>query len=272
VFRFYEYFYIIIRSNCRRFIQIKPILKYAGGKAREIKYFSKYFPSSFDRYIEPFVGGGAVYFHLQPEKAFINDLNSDLINFYQQVQTNSELLIDIIKDMPIDKDTYNQIRSAKYEAPFKRALRYFYLNKTAYSGLMRYNSKGEFNTPYGNYKNPNFTITQEQIDLLRSAEIHNCDFREIPITYKTNDFIFCDPPYVETWKGYNKLHFSDEDQKELYHWFLGNTAQIMIVINKVDWIAKMYERFIKDEYQTTYGIDVNNGNKKIKTHLVITNY
>lgn len=251
---------------------MKPILKYAGGKSKEIKYFSKYFPSSFDRYIEPFVGGGAVYFYLEPEKACINDLNSDLINFYQQIQINSELLNKVIKYMPIDKDTYNQIRSAKYEAPFKRALRYFYLNKTAYSGLMRYNSKGEFNTPYGNYKNPNFTITQDQIDLLKQTIIYNCDFRKMPISTKSNDFVFCDPPYVETWAGYNKLHFSDEDQKELYYWFVGNRAKVMIVINKVDWIAKMYKKYIKDEYQTTYGIDVKNGNKKIKTHLIITNY
>jgi len=104
---------------------MKPILKYAGGKSKEIKYFSKYFPSCFDRYIEPFVCGGAVYFYLEPEKAYISDLNSELINFYQQVQINGELLNKVIKDMPIDKNTYNQIRSAKYKTPFKRALRYF---------------------------------------------------------------------------------------------------------------------------------------------------
>lgn len=174
--------------------------------------------------------------------------------------------------MPIDRDTYNQICSAKYEAPFKRALRYFYLNKTAYSGLMRYNSKGEFNTPYGNYKNPNFDVSLEQINLLQRTEIFNCDFKKIPINYISSDFVFCDPPYVETWKGYNQLQFTDENQKELYNWFLNNPAQVMIIINKVDWIAKMYEKYIKDEYQTTYGIDVKSGNKKIKTHLIITNY
>jgi DNA adenine methylase len=174
--------------------------------------------------------------------------------------------------MPTDKDTYNQIRSAQYEAPFKQALRYFYLNKTAYSGLMRYNSKGEFNTPYGNYKNPNFEITQEQIKLIKRTEIYNCDFREIPITYKKDDFCFIDPPYSGTWGGYNKVLFTDEDQEDLYHWFLNNLAKVMIVINKVPFIESLYKRYIKDEYNITYGIDVKNGQKKVKTHLIITNY
>jgi DNA adenine methylase len=153
-----------------------------------------------------------------------------------------------------------------------QALRYLYLNKTAYSGLMRYNSKGEFNTPYGNYKNPNFEITQEQINLLKNTKIYNYDFRELPVTYKSNDFIFCDPPYVDTWASYNQLHFSSNDQEDLYYWFAENKAKVMIVINKVDWIAKIYKKFIKDEYQTTYGIDVRSGQKKVKTHLIITNY
>jgi len=138
------------------------------------------------------VGGGAVYFHLEPKigKGIINDSNAELINFYIELSYNFKDLIETVKSIPNNKEYFNKIRKFKPETSFEYAVRYLYLNKTAYSGLMRYNSKGEFNTPYGNYKNPNFEITQEQIDLVKSAEIHNCDFRKIPITYKLNDFIF----------------------------------------------------------------------------------
>jgi DNA adenine methylase len=247
-------------------------LKYAGGKAREIKYFSKYFPSSFDRYIENFVGGGAVYFYLNPDKAIINDLNYDLINFYKEVKLNGHLVVDEVKNFSTEKYMYNGMRTRKFNSEFMQAVRYFYLNKTAYSGLMRYNSKGEFNTPYGNYKNPNFEIKEDQIELIKRTDIYNCDFKDIPITYKKDDFCFIDPPYSGTWGGYNKVLFTDKNQEDLYHWFLNSLAQVMIVINKVPLIENLYKRYIKNEYNITYGIDIKDGQKKVKTHLIITNY
>lgn len=218
------------------------------------------------------MGGGAVYFHLNSEKAIINDLNSDLMNFYTNLQYHYTSIIKDATKIPNTKESYNNIRKNYPDDLYERAVWYFYINKTCYSGLMRYNSKGGFNTPYGNYKNPNFEITPEQINLIRKTEIFNLDYKKIPYVYKTNDFVFCDPPYVDTWIGYNDQLFNEACQKELHNWFLSNPAQVMIVINKTDLTVKLYERFIKEEYQVKYGIDVKSGNKKIKTHLIITNY
>lgn len=161
---------------------MKPLVKYRGGKSKEIPQIIKHIPKFDGRYIEPFFGGGALYFHLEPKKAIINDINSKLIAFYNGVKNDySKLRIELdeierlyslnrrsfeelksktpelrVED---DNDTlYYQIRDMfndLSEKKYSDALLYFFINKTAYSGMIRYNSKGEFNVPYGRYTNIN---------------------------------------------------------------------------------------------------------------------
>lgn len=160
---------------------MKPILKYRGGKSREIKYFKDYIPK-FDTYYEPFFGGGAVYFYLEPQKAVINDVNKRLIDFYKDVKDEFDLthiqlsklgdeykknreLFDLEKskhphDRVPDKNesVYYKIRdifNGKTSTELTYATVYFYINKTAYSGMIRYNKNGDFNVPFGRYKNFN---------------------------------------------------------------------------------------------------------------------
>ena len=161
---------------------MKPLVKYRGGKSKEIPHLIKHIPQFNGRYIEPFFGGGALFFHLEPKKAIINDINSKLISFYLGVKDNFELLkaelseieklftknrkkFEELKsktpDERVDDENeplYYQIRNMfndLSEKKYSEALLYFFINKTAYSGMIRYNSKGEFNVPYGRYTNLN---------------------------------------------------------------------------------------------------------------------
>jgi DNA adenine methylase len=161
---------------------MKPLVKYRGGKSREIPQIIKHIPQFEGRYIEPFFGGGALYFYLEPKKAIINDINSKLIAFYKGVKNDYDKLrieLDEIEELyslnrrsfeklksktpelrvDDENDTlYYQIRDMfndLSEKKYSDALLYFFINKTAYSGMIRYNSKGEFNVPYGRYSNIN---------------------------------------------------------------------------------------------------------------------
>nr|DAY17466.1 MAG TPA: adenine-specific methyltransferase [Caudoviricetes sp.] len=136
---------------------MKPFLKHSGGKAREIKNFLSHIPNNYNRYIEPFVGGGAVFWYLEPKSAIINDLNKNLIECYKSVKfdynTISSELDELVKNYNVDlhhtkfyelRDMFNGIRDREYS----QGTLYYYINKLVVSGLMRYNSKGYLNTPY----------------------------------------------------------------------------------------------------------------------------
>nr|MCU0394177.1 Dam family site-specific DNA-(adenine-N6)-methyltransferase [Thermoflexibacter sp.] len=157
---------------------MKPLIKYRGGKSREIPYLEKHIPQFSGRYIEPFLGGGAMFFHLEPKKAIINDINSKLMAFYAGVKSDFDVLqkefaeveklyvmnrkkFEALKsktpNLSVEdenetlyyqlRDMFNDLTEKKYSD----ALLYFFINKTAYSGMIRYNAKGEFNVPYGRY-------------------------------------------------------------------------------------------------------------------------
>lgn len=202
---------------------MKPIIKYRGGKSKEIPMIEKHIPEFSGRYIEPFFGGGALYFHLEPEKAIINDINSKLMAFYKGVRDNfSELQKELqaieelytknrtqfnrLKELHPDtrvedknealyysiRDMFNGLTSKTYSD----ALIYWFINKTAYSGMIRYNAKGEYNVPFGRYQTINASlITEAHHNLLLKAEIHNEDYSQIFKQAKKDDFIFLDPPY-----------------------------------------------------------------------------
>ena len=144
---------------------VAPVVKWAGGKRQLLSQIIKYVPEVFSTYFEPFLGGGAVLFELQPEKAVVNDISSELINIYQVIKDNAEELIEDLKKHQNNKEYYYELRRQdrdrmKYErfSPVQRASRMIYLNKTCYNGLFRVNKAGEFNTPFGNYKSPTLSM------------------------------------------------------------------------------------------------------------------
>jgi len=205
---------------------VKPILKWAGGKTQLLPELIKRLPKSYNKYIEPFFGGGALFFHLQPNNAILSDINPELYNLYVSVANSPDKVLEHLKTFQNTEEFYYKMRSLKRESlsPEMQAARTLYLNKTCFNGLYRVNKKGEFNTPYGKYKNPNF-VNEEGLllasSLLKQVIFENLDYKKLLHKYaKPGDFIFLDPPYLpigkyEDFKRYTKEGFYEEDHKEL---------------------------------------------------------
>lgn len=211
---------------------VMPVVKWVGGKRQLISEIDKYLPSNYSTYYEPFLGGGAVLFHLQPHKAVVNDINEELINLYQVIKDNVEELIEDLKRHKNEPDYFYKIRELdrdiqKYNelTPVERASRIHYLNKTCYNGLFRVNSQGQFNVPFGRYKNPNIvneTTLRAVSNYFNTANIifKCCDFEEAVKGCRKGSFIYFDPPYdpisdTSSFTGYDKGGFGKTEQKRL---------------------------------------------------------
>jgi len=204
-----------------------PFLKWAGGKRRLLKQYTPFFPpiDSINRYYEPFVGSGAVFFHLQPTRSFLSDQNEKLIEVYQQIQTNVEALIEALSPHKNESGYYYDIRAQNPDelTAVTRAARFIYLNKTCYNGLYRENSRGIFNVPFGRYKNPAICDADRlhtASAALQGVTIEANDFETAVSTAATNDFIYFDPPYVplsqtSNFTSYSKHGFNEIDQRRL---------------------------------------------------------
>lgn len=205
--------------------KIHPFLKWAGGKRWLIYKYPEVFPDTYHQYLEPFVGGGAIYFYLKPKKAIIGDLNKELIDTYQALKNNSsqvELYLKLYQKKH-SKEHYYQERAKKYLSLYKRAARLIYLNRTCWNGLYRVNLKGQFNVPIGTktnilLKDDNFSLISKQ---LSNTEILHTDFEKIIEQSNFNDFLFVDPPYTvshnqNAFIKYNEQLFSWQDQERLF--------------------------------------------------------
>lgn len=182
-----------------------PIVKWVGGKRQLMFELLKNMPENYNRYFEPFIGGGALFFYLQPDNAYISDMNEELINLYQVVRDNVDELITDLQKHDISKEYFMEIRNIdrtdeyKNWSDVKKASRFIYLNRTCFNGMYRVNSKGEFNVPFGHYKNPRILDENNLINcsnLLQRTEIKHADFSEILKKVKKGDFVYFDPPYV----------------------------------------------------------------------------
>lgn len=182
-----------------------PIVKWVGGKRQLMFELFKNMPENYNRYFEPFIGGGALFFELQPDNAYISDMNEELINLYQVVRDNVDELITDLKKHDISKEYFMEIRNIDrtedYEnwSSVQKASRFIYLNRTCFNGMYRVNSKGEFNVPFGHYKNPRIVDENNLINcsnLLQRTEIRHADFSEILTKVQKGDFVYFDPPYV----------------------------------------------------------------------------
>lgn len=211
---------------------VSPVLKWVGGKRQLIDEIMPRIPSH-TKYVEPFVGGAAILFELQPHKAIINDSNAELINVYNMIKEKPDELIKklMIHESNNSEDYYYSIRELDRDKTYNnlsaldKAARIIYLNKTCYNGLFRVNSAGEFNTPYGKYKNPNIvnSTTIKEVSLyLNENEITilNLDFKEAIKNLRKDCFVYFDPPYVpisssSSFTGYTEGGFSLKNQKEL---------------------------------------------------------
>ena len=179
-------------------VQAKPVLKWAGGKTQMLGDLLPKVPTSYGRYIEPFLGGGAMFFALQPENAIIADSNPELINMYRQIASNVEAVIKCLKQYENTPEMFYDVRSQEWTILPKEeaAARTIFLNRTCFNGLYRVNKQGKFNVPYGKYKNPK--ICDEEglraaSAALKKAEILCGDYLLVLDHYaQPGDFVFLD--------------------------------------------------------------------------------
>ncbi|MEO0352009.1 MAG: DNA adenine methylase [Cyanobacteria bacterium P01_A01_bin.15] len=210
---------------------LRPFLKWAGGKRQLVPELLKYVPTDYGRYYEPFIGGGALLLTLQPIQASISDRNSELINCYQAVKYSVEDLIKNLRQHHNEATYFYEVRGWDRQAEFasktsvQRAARIIFLNKTCYNGLFRVNSKGQFNAPFGRYKNPTIadeTVLRNVSAYLNEANVGICqaDFAATVAEAGHNDFVYFDPPYdpvstTASFTAYDSSRFDRGEQQRL---------------------------------------------------------
>ncbi len=283
---------------------MNPMIKYRGGKSKEISRFISHMPSKYDRYIEPFVGGGALYFYLEPDSAIINDVNTRLYSFYREMKESyvaARMQLDEIQQIyEKNQKVYEKLKKAhpdermenkneklyyrmrdmfnhKIEPRYLDAVIYFFINKTAYSGMIRYNANGEFNVPFGRYKNLNTKlITDNHYELLRRTDIYNGDYAEVFNMAKSDDFIFLDPPYDCVFSDYgNETYrdgFDEDEHRRLANDFANLPCKSLLVIGKTPLTEELYGKYIIDEYDKLYAVNIRNRFKADAKHVIVTNY
>lgn len=269
---------------------VVPFVKWAGGKRQLLPELIKRVPK-FTTYCEPFVGGGALFFYLQPKKAIINDFNKDLINTYITIQNNVESLIQHLSTYKNDSESYYKIRELDRTPLFHRmsatekASRLIYLNKTCYNGLFRVNSMGEFNSPFGSYKSPN--IVNEPT--LRA--IHNY-FQNADVTFLSGDFeaavkglkkgtfVYFDPPYdpvsaSSNFTGYTNLGFGKQEQrrlKEVCDELNAKGIKFLLSNSATDFILDLYKEYNIEKISAKRVINSNANNRGNVDEVLIRNY
>ncbi|WP_374724273.1 DNA adenine methylase [Calidifontibacillus erzurumensis] len=282
---------------------MKPFLKYRGGKTAEIKYFQLHIPQTFDTYYEPFVGGGAVFFHLNHRKSVINDINEKLMKTYLEIKNNYH---EVRKQLDLLQDIYEK-NQKEYEAlkaqfpntrvPNKNeelyykmreefnhptgewleSVVYFFINKTSYSGMIRYNKQGEYNVPFGRYKTFNTKLlTEEHFHLLKRTDIYNGDYSKLFSLATSCDFMFLDPPYDCIFSDYGNEEFTgdfDEDEhRRLAQDFKNLDCMALMIISKTPLTTELYKKYVVDEYHKSYSVNIRNRFKNEAKHLIIRNY
>lgn len=261
---------------------LKPLIKWSGGKYREIVRFKHHYPNNFKRYIEPFVGGGAVFFDLNFDgENIISDVHIGLINFYNQIKLgNSVEIYDRVSKLGCDEKTYYTIRDNEIaeDDGLEGAVKFYYIRKTCFRGMLRYNSKRKFNIPFGNYNSFNAVkLSDERYEqLLKHTDIRSYSFEKIFEEFNDgSNFLFLDPPYDSTFTDYGYCSFGKKHHKELAENFKKTKNKCLMVIGKSDLIEDTYRDYIVDSYDKTYMFKIHSGrvgNEINNKHLVIKNY
>ena len=178
-----------------------------------------------EQYFEPFLGSGSVFFRLRPQKSLLSDINSDLINVYRQVRKDYKLIIEQLKNIPVTKQKYYEIRDQEPIDLFERAVRFLYLNRTAFGGIYRLNQDGKFNVPFGGGQRTPAPLWERQLletasESLRNVNLLVSDFQSVIDQAEAGDVVYCDPTYTVVHNNnnfirYNERNFSWSDQQRL---------------------------------------------------------
>lgn len=295
--------------------KIRPFVKWAGGKGSLIPQLNNFYPYELkngiiERYIEPFVGGGAVLIDIlqkyDVQEAYAFDINIDLINSYNVIKNNVEDLITNLKQMETEylqleqeerknyfynkRDEYNNYTLKENEQNIQRAAQFIYLNRTCFNGLYRVNKAGKFNVPMGSHKNP--TICDEEnlrnlSKLIQNVQFQYGDYKRSMEYVTENTFVYFDPPYrplnvTSGFTSYTKEDFNDENQKELaefYRELNEQNAKLMLSnsnpknTNKEDnFFDNIYQGFNIDEIYASRTINANSKGRGKISEILVTNY
>lgn len=266
------------RRNSARNDLLQPFLKWAGGKRQLMPFIREQIPAKFNKYFEPFIGGGAVLFDLQPQKFRISDVNAELINCYQVIRDNPDELLEHIRTHHNTEEYFYELRGVDRKpefnqlTPIKRASRIIFLNKTCFNGLFRVNSRGQFNVPFGNYRNP--TIADEFVikaisNYLKSNDVEIVceDFADACASATKDDFIYFDPPYdpvsdTASFTGYSLDKFDRQEQirlRDLVKDLTMRKCKVLLSNSNTEFIRELY----KDK--KFYIIDIVYANRNINS-------
>ena len=275
-------------------LKAKPFVKWAGGKRSVIDKLTKLLPEKYNTYYEPFVGGGALLYELQPKKAVINDYNSELMNVYSCIKdenkfanmcsilnkhemNHSEEYYYEIRDLDKNKTKFNKLTD------YKRAARTIYLNKACFNGLYRVNSKNEFNVPFGKktkvntYDGPNLGIIHCLLNF-NDIKILSTDFEESVKNAKKGDFIYFDPPYdsdTSTFNNYTENGFGKEQQRRLAKVFKDldeRGCYVMLSNYNTGLIKELYKGYNFNYITVSRNIGASASNRGKVQEVIITNY
>lgn len=276
---------------------LTPMFKWSGGKRRELLHVKQHMPPAFDKFCEPFVGGGAVWFATEAAQNVVGDVNADVINFYQTTKQHGQSFVDELNTIatwyketlrqlepkmrdefkPL-ADMYYEWRDGTYSSPSDLAKRFYVLRNLAFGGMLRYNRKGKFNVPYGYYKNFKQLPWNERYQTLFTNTQFICGpWQDTVAHVGAGDFVFLDPPYTRAFTKYDAAgDFGQEDHEQLAEWFQRTDTPAMIILNKDDFTVALYGDYIQEEYEFSYGVRYRKdrlSKEDVTTyHFVATNY
>lgn len=270
-----------------------PFLKWAGGKSQLLDEMDVHVPK-FDRYFEPFLGGGALFFHLGSVRpsfnAYLSDINAELIQTYRAVKSSAGELVGLLRqhERAYANDPnafYYALRNARPRTGLERAARLIALNKTCYNGLYRVNAAGFFNVPIGKYKNPSICNEQllknaSSVLKLTRAKISACDYAEALANASSGDFVYLDPPFVPLSKtasfvSYSSGGFSASDQKGLSRVFRKlDRRGCKVLLSNSDTLPtrELYSDFDQFRVKASRAINCRGDNRTGFTELLVRNY
>lgn len=271
---------------------VAPVVKWVGGKRQLLEVITPLLPKRITSYCEPFLGGGAVLFSVQPKKAIVNDLNKELITTYEVIRDDVESLIVSLKKHENTPEYFYALRDLDRNKEFymdmdkiEKASRLLYLNKTCFNGLFRVNSSGEFNSPFGYYKNPN--IVNDSV--LRAVnkyfnankiEFYSEDFSETLQRVSKGSFVYLDPPYdpvsdTANFTGYNKGGFDRSEQirlKECCDELTSRGIKFMLSNSATSFIKELYKDYNITIVQAKRAINADAGKRGAVEEVLIRNY